>query len=334
MEASFLEKGAALRPLFEALKHGFNELSKEYHFCAEIGGKKLKLCFSSREQAVIVEQYLAGRRIPETQEPDARFLFWTDDCSRYIGPEGHSERWRYREESGCVIFLPGEWLIGVDASCGTFYCCQHDPEKRAQIHYWVVNVIVSQWAGTAGLLPVHGAVVGVGGRGVLLAAPSGSGKSTLAASCLLAGMDYVADDYVLASAEGPLYAMPISSALNMNPDVKGQLGLTLPVIWENANRDGKQMLDASSFPICRNMAVRAVVFLSRWNREQAEILPVSGHPAVRLAQSAPRLEGAYDPLIAKAVVQRLSKLPAYEIRLGGDLKQNADALRRLIERIK
>ena len=328
------QEGAALRPLFEMLERGFRETTKEYHFFTEIGGKKLMLCFPSREQAGIVEQYLAGQRVPEAQEPDARFCFWTDDCSRYVGPGGLSERWRYRDEGGCAIFLPDEWLIGADRASRIFYCCQHDPGKRARIHYWVVNVLISQWAGTAGLLPVHGGAVGMGGRGVLLAAPGGSGKSTLAASCLLAGMDYVADDYVLVSAEGPFNAMPVSSALNMNPDMKGRLGLTLPVIWENANRDGKQMLDASAFPICRNMAVRAVVFLSRRDRERAEILPVSGHPAVRLAQSAPRLEGAYDPLTAKAVVQRLSRLPAYEMHLGGNLGQNADALRTWIERME
>ena len=333
MEELACKEDPALQAFFEGLERGFPESTKEYRFFTEIGGKKLLLCFPSREQAGIVERYLAGNRIPETQKPDARFRFWADDCSRYVGAEALSRRWRYRNEGGCAIFLPGEWLIGADGSGHAFYCCRHDPWKRARIHYWVLNVLISQWAVTAGLLPVHGGAVGVGGRGVLLAARSGVGKSTLAASCLLSGMDYVADDYVLISAEGPLYAMPVSSALNMNPDVRGQLGLTLPVIWENANRNGKQMLDASSFPICRNMAVRAVVFLSRWDRERAEISPLSGHPAVRLAQSAPRLEGAYDPLTAKAVVQRLSRLPAYEMRLGGDLGQNAAALRTWIERM-
>ena len=333
MEERARKEAAALRSFFERLERGFQESAKEYRFFAEIGGKKLMLCFPSREQAGIVEQYLAGRRVPETQEPDARFCFWPDDCSRYIGPEGLSERWRYREKDGCVISLPGTRLTGANVFSRTFYYCLHDPEKRARIPYWAVSVLISQWAGTVGLLPIHGGAVGTGGRGVLLAAQGGGGKSTLAASCLLSGMDHVADDYVLISAEGPLRAMPVSSALNMNPDMKGRLGLDLPVIWENAARNGKQIMDASSFPLCQDMAVRAVVFLSRWDREQAEILPVPGHPALRLAQSALRIEGAYDPLTAKAVVQRLSGLPAYEMRLGGNLKQNADVLRTWIERM-
>lgn len=43
---------------------------------------------------------------------------------------------------------------------------------------------------------IHGAVVGEKDKSVLLTARSGSGKSTTSLSCLLSGMDYLADDYV------------------------------------------------------------------------------------------------------------------------------------------
>lgn len=168
---------------------------------------------------------------------------------------------------------------------------------------------------------------------MLLAAQGGGGKSTLAASCLLSGMDYVTDDHVLVSAEGPLRAVPVFSTLKLNPDMEKRLGVRLPVIWEDAARGGKLLLDASSFPICRDMAVRAVVFPSRWDRERAEISPAPGHSALRLAQSALRVEGAYDPFMAKTIVRRLSELPAYEMRLGKNLEQNADTLRTWIERM-
>ena len=329
-----LEEGTSLRPFFAALERGFNESAGGYRFCAGIGERKLMLCFPSREQAGIVEQCLLRWRIPEPPAPDARFCLWRDDCFRYIGPEAPPGRWRYREKGGWLISSPGRRFIGADVSGNTFYYCLHDPEKRAPIPYWVVSVLVSQWAGTAGLLPVHGGAVGAGGRGVLLIAQGGGGKSTLAASCLLSGMDYVADDYVLVSAEGPVRAMPVFSTLKMNLDMKGELGLTLPVIWVEAARNGKQLLDASSFPICRDMDVRAVVFLSRRDQGQAKISPASGPLAVRLAQAALRTEGAYDPLVAKAVVRRLSGLPAYEMRLGGNLRQNADTLRAWIERME
>lgn len=331
----FVQKeDTVLQPFFAALERGFSETAEEYHICTETGGRKLTLCFPSRALAKEAEQCFALWRIPETPEPDARLCFWSDDCSRYINQDPPSGRWRYREEGRWAIFAPDRWIIGADVPGRTFYYCKHDPERHAQMPYWLVSALVSQWASTAGLLPVHGGAVGAEGKGVLLIAQGGGGKSTLAASCLLSGMDYVADDYVLVSAEGPLRAMPLFSTLKMNLDMKKALGLTLPVIWEDASRGGKQLLDASSFPICRDMAVRAVVFLSRWGREWPEISPASGYPAVRLVQTALRAEGAHDPLAAKSVVQRLSGLPAYEMRLGSHLKQNADMLRTWIERMK
>lgn len=49
---------------------------------------------------------------------------------------------------------------------------------------------------------VHGAVVGVDGRGALLAGPGGSGKSTTTLACLRAGMQVVGDDYAAAELDG------------------------------------------------------------------------------------------------------------------------------------
>ena len=54
---------------------------------------------------------------------------------------------------------------------------------------------------------MHGAVVGSEEASVLLTAKSGSGKSTTALACLLAGMDYLSDDYIAVQAtEGPVIA--------------------------------------------------------------------------------------------------------------------------------
>ena len=332
------EEGSVLGPFFGRLESGFGGSPDEYRFCVEAGGKKLLLCFRSREQADVAERCFAV--LPEVPDPDARFCFWTDDCSRYTGPDAPSERWRYRSEGGSIISAPGSWLVGTDIPGRTFYYVRHDPFRQAQVPVWALSYLVTLWAGTAGLIVVHGAAVGADGRGVLLAARSGGGKSTLAASCLLSGMDYVADDYVLVNAEGPLRAMPIFSTLAVNPDTKERLDIDLPVIWEYPAWGGKRLLDISSFPICGGLAVRAVVFLSRWDRGPAEIVPVSGHrapgqnSAVRQAQSLLQHWVAYDPPMAKATVQRFSGLPAWEMRLGADLKQNADALRAFIDRME
>ena len=116
--------------------------------------------------------------------------------------------------------------------------------------------------------------------------------------------------------------------------MKGELGLDLPVIWEDASRGGKQLLDASSLSLCQNINIRAVVFLSQQASKRPEISKASGYPPVRFAQEALRMDGMYDSFIAKAVVQRLSQLPAYDMQLNDELEQNARTLRAWIERMK
>lgn len=59
------------------------------------------------------------------------------------------------------------------------------------------------WLRGRGLL-LHAAVVGVGGQGVMLVGEGGSGKSTTALACLQAGFDYLGDDYVAVTFDGPV----------------------------------------------------------------------------------------------------------------------------------
>ena len=68
-----------------------------------------------------------------------------------------------------------------------------------------------------GRLMTHAGAVGRDGRGVLLVGRGGSGKSTLALSCALAGMEIVADDYVLLEPDS-LTAHPMQSTAKLTED--------------------------------------------------------------------------------------------------------------------
>jgi hypothetical protein len=52
------------------------------------------------------------------------------------------------------------------------------------------------WLSDRGVQPVHAGLVALDGRGVLFGGPGGSGKTTVALTCLEAGFQYLADDYV------------------------------------------------------------------------------------------------------------------------------------------
>ncbi len=70
----------------------------------------------------------------------------------------------------------------------------------------------------------HAGAVGRDGRGVLLVGRGGAGKSTLALACALAGMEIVADDYVLLE-PGPPAAHAMQSTAKLTEDSAARLGL-------------------------------------------------------------------------------------------------------------
>jgi hypothetical protein len=68
-----------------------------------------------------------------------------------------------------------------------------------------------------GLVSLHAACVGVGGRAVLLMGPSGSGKSTVALQCLLQHFQFVAEDSTLV-VPGTMRVLGVANFLHVRAD--------------------------------------------------------------------------------------------------------------------
>jgi hypothetical protein len=58
------------------------------------------------------------------------------------------------------------------------------------------RVLLSVWLHDRGIQVIHAALVAKAGRGILLPGRGGAGKTTSALACLLAGFEYLGDDYV------------------------------------------------------------------------------------------------------------------------------------------
>jgi len=65
-----------------------------------------------------------------------------------------------------------------------------------------------------GLVSLHAACVGRGGRGLLMMGPSGAGKSTVALQCLLQGLDFLSEDAVFVAPDS-LLATGIANFLHV-----------------------------------------------------------------------------------------------------------------------
>ncbi|RDI98012.1 serine kinase [Dyella solisilvae] len=91
-------------------------------------------------------------------------------------------------------------------------------ERPYYVRYELIEFAVFTLATRGlGLVPLHGACVGRGGRGVLLLGASGSGKSTLALQALLRGLDFLSEDAVFVEPQGML-ATGVANFLHVTDD--------------------------------------------------------------------------------------------------------------------
>jgi hypothetical protein len=77
--------------------------------------------------------------------------------------------------------------------------------------------ILHWWMELNGRQLVHAAAVGCGGRGVLIPGRGGSGKSSASLACLLAGMDFVADDYLALALDPEPRAYRVYATAKLDP---------------------------------------------------------------------------------------------------------------------
>jgi hypothetical protein len=90
----------------------------------------------------------------------------------------------------------GVYLFDADTGTGCFMV-QKSTGVRAMLGTNVLFPIITWWARTRGLVPVHAATLGVGGSYWLIPAASGSGKSVACVLGRAAGLQSLGDDVVL-----------------------------------------------------------------------------------------------------------------------------------------
>lgn len=98
----------------------------------------------------------------------------------------------------------------------------------AELHTWLFNVAAPVLCHQRGRPPLHGAVIGVGGRAVVLAGAGGQGKSTTLWAMLGRGHELLSDDLAVIDLE-TLTARPAFPAVKLwsgsAPDARDDSGL-------------------------------------------------------------------------------------------------------------
>ncbi|MGB5303623.1 MAG: hypothetical protein WBO43_16155 [Gemmatimonadota bacterium] len=196
------------------------------------------------------------------------------------------------------------------------------------------------WHRDRGVQAVHSGLVARDGQGVLFGGPGGSGKSTVSLTCLGAGLDYLADDYVGLEPDGTGgyrgYSLYSSTAVN-----PAHMRRCFPHLVEHEipgvlpHEDKSLVLLAELFPdqLPQVAHVRAVALPRVVDSEQTTIRPATAFDAVlRLAPSSlMALPHSNSGAIGLEVLTEfVSSIPTFWLELGRDLPQIPMAVERIL----
>jgi hypothetical protein len=188
-----------------------------------------------------------------------------------------------------------------------------------------------------GLIPLHGACVGVAGRGLLLVGDSGAGKTTASMHCLLRGMDFLTEDSVFVAPDRML-ATGVANFLHIRCDSLDSVPASSAAVIRRSpvirRRSGVEKFEVNlrrpEFRLAPGpLSVAAVVFISPQSARRGVLLTrLRGRDAVtRLQKSQPFT--ASQPGWA-TFKKRMGSTPAFELRRGRDPAEAADALQGLL----
>jgi hypothetical protein len=187
------------------------------------------------------------------------------------------------------------------------------------------------------LVPLHGACVGSGDRGLLLIGDSGAGKSTAALHCLLRGMDFLTEDAVFVRPDRMLatgianFLHIRSNSLHSLPASSASLIRRSPVIRRRSGVEKFEVdLRRTEFRLAASaLSVAGVIFLSTQAARHPVLLTrLHGREAVaRLQETQPY---AVNQPGWTTFRKRIALAPAFELRRGRHPAEAADALQGLL----
>ena len=193
-------------------------------------------------------------------------------------------------------------------------------------------------ARVAGLVPLHAACVGLGGKGVLIIGASGAGKSTLVTQCALQGMDFVAEDSVFVQPDSLLATgianfvhlrrdalrfvedRSVAAAIRRAPRIRRRSGVEK---FEMDVRGGRYRLARMPLKLC------AVIFVTPRTAPNTALLsrirPVKARAALLESQAYAAMQPQWGDFHSG-----VQALPAFELRRAGHPRAAADAIKQLL----
>jgi hypothetical protein len=195
---------------FATLQDGFalaaartGELVRDFR----VAGTSVRLRFAGEALTPAILPGLANPVEGIAEEPRCEICIWDSESSGVPPAPPPRPRIDFTGRGNIWGFHSPRYRTALHVGMGSVNAM--DSEMRQAVFWvpshqhlpaWVLasplRSILHWWMELNGRQLVHAAVVGQGGSGVLIPGRGGSGKSSTALACLLAGLDFVSDDYV------------------------------------------------------------------------------------------------------------------------------------------
>ena len=268
-----------------------------------------------------------GRLIGKPVETIEEFLVYDESLIRY---------WPL-----FIVLQRDHTLSAHDPETNTYYYAVEnlEPEEFIKLGHIFVQLLF-RICDVPGSCLVHGAVVGLEAKGVLICAFGYRGKSTLSVHALLDGFDYVSDDYlVLGQKPGDtLRAWPIYSIVALSPqaydaiyaDFRGKF-------LSNNGRKDKYMFNIAAYHDQFRGAypVRVCMFPNICDATEPSIEPGYRELAIEeLALSTLNNFGnVRDAATVGKIFDFIKDMPFYRFNLSRNIASNTRCLREFLERL-
>jgi len=189
-----------------------------------------------------------------------------------------------------------------------------------------------------GLVSLHAACVGLGGRAALLMGPSGSGKSTLALQCLLQHFQFVSEDSTLV-VPGAMRALGVANYLHVRADSLKWVEQASDAAAVRASPVIRRRSGVRKFEVdlrrgdhrLANAALdlRAIVFLSTQRAVRGRLLLPLSRRELLARLTATQVYAAGQPHWA-AFCRQASRIGAFELRRGAHPRGAVERVRELL----
>jgi hypothetical protein len=312
-----------------------------YSMTTQILGARFRFESTSRALLDLVEatyQGLPAQGLPDSAQTfvvELRLLERRTACATDAPPpvqtqSGAGVLCGVMDDCNYTVIVPGERRAVVVASEDML---QHAYHLRYELIEFAVFMLAARGSG---LVSLHGACIGLQGRGLLLLGSSGAGKSTLALHGMLQGFEFLAEDAVFVQPEH-MHAMGVGNYLHVKDDALRLLDDEAAKRWITGSsvirrRSGVEKFEADvrqwqgAVLADAPMTLAGAIFVcGDYAEDPDELLTPVSDESVAERLAADQAYAAGQPGFAQ-FVRRIASLGVYELRRG---RQPSDAIHAL-----